>query len=53
MTKPVTPGKCRLKLEGKRLGSILYGKATITAPDGKKATRQFLGDVEAIGMGKP
>jgi len=48
-SKPVVPGKYRLKLDGKRLGNILYGKATITGPDGKETARQFLGDVETIG----
>ena len=48
-SKPIVPGKYRLKLEGKRLGNILYGKATITGPDGKETARQFLGDVEAVG----
>ena len=47
--KPVTPGKYRLKLDGKRLGNILYGKATITGPDGKETARQFLGDIESVG----
>ena len=47
--KPVNPGKYRLKLDGKRLGNILYGKATITGPDGKETARQFLGDVESVG----
>lgn len=46
--KAVTPGKYRLKLDGKRLGNILYGKATVTGPDGKETARQFLGDVESI-----
>jgi hypothetical protein len=48
-SKPVTPGKYRLKFEGKRLGNILYGKATVTGPDGKETARQFLGDVENVG----
>ncbi|GDY12875.1 hypothetical protein LBMAG53_17530 [Planctomycetota bacterium] len=48
-SKPVTPGKYRLKLDGKRLGNILFGMATITGPDGRESVRQFLGDVESIG----
>jgi hypothetical protein len=48
-SKPVSPGKYRLKLDGKRLGNILYGKATVTGPDGKETARQFLGDVESVG----
>jgi hypothetical protein len=46
--KQVTAGAYRLELKGERLGNLLYGIAEITAPDGKKDTRQFLGDVEAI-----
>jgi len=48
-SKPVITGKYRLQLNGKRLGNILYGKVTITGPDGKETVRQFLGDVESVG----
>jgi hypothetical protein len=51
--KAVTAGKYRLQLTGKRLGNILYGKATITGPDGKETARQFLGDVESIKTIQP
>jgi hypothetical protein len=46
--KPVTPGRYKFDLKGQRLGNLFYGAAEITGPDGKKATRQFLGDVETV-----
>jgi hypothetical protein len=55
-SKPVTPGRYKFDLKGQRLGNMFFGTAEVTAPDGKKATRQFLGDVEAVkttATGKP
>ena len=47
--KQVTAGAYKLELKGERLGNLFYGIAEITAPDGKKTNRQFLGDVESVG----
>jgi hypothetical protein len=47
-SRPVTPGRYKVDLKGRRLGNLLYGTAEVTSPDGKKTSRQFLGDVEAI-----
>jgi len=47
-SKPVTPGRYQFDLKGDRLGNMFYGTAEVTAPDGKKNTRQFLGDVEVV-----
>jgi hypothetical protein len=45
-SKPVTPGPYEYRLEGRRLGDVVAGTATVKGPDGKEHTCQFLGGVE-------
>jgi hypothetical protein len=51
--RPVNPGSYRFGLTGHRLGDIVFGTATVTGPDGKARTCQFLGDLTTIAFISP
>jgi hypothetical protein len=42
-SRPVTPGQYEYRLDGRRLGDVVAGAATVTGPDGKEHSCRFLG----------